>query len=152
RNRGMPLEALRYPITPAGLHYLLTHFDIAEIDPASWRLVVEGKVAKRLALSLEELQQMTHTTMPVTMECAGHGRAFVVRRPIGQPWTHDAVSTAQWTGVRVADVLHRADIAGNAVDVVFHGADFGIDRGVEDGYSRSLRVERALSGDPLLAW
>jgi hypothetical protein len=30
RNRGMPLEALRYPITPTGLHYLLIHYDIPE--------------------------------------------------------------------------------------------------------------------------
>jgi hypothetical protein len=28
RNRGMPLEGLRYPITPVGMHYLLVHFDI----------------------------------------------------------------------------------------------------------------------------
>ena len=28
RNRGVPLEALRYEVTPGGLHYLLTHFDV----------------------------------------------------------------------------------------------------------------------------
>lgn len=28
RNHGLPLEALRYDVTPAGLHYLLIHYDI----------------------------------------------------------------------------------------------------------------------------
>ncbi len=40
----MPLEALHYPITPVGLHYLLTHFDIPRIDPAEWRLTIGGHV------------------------------------------------------------------------------------------------------------
>ena len=38
RNHGMPLEALRYPVTPVGLHYLLIHYDIPAVDPAAWRL------------------------------------------------------------------------------------------------------------------
>ena len=35
RNHGMPLEALRYPVTPLGLHYLLIHYDIPAVD-AGW--------------------------------------------------------------------------------------------------------------------
>ena len=42
RNRGMPLEALQYPITPTGLHYLLIHFDIPVADADNWKLDVEG--------------------------------------------------------------------------------------------------------------
>ena len=42
RNHGMPLEALRYDVTPAGLHYLLVHYDIPFVDPATWRLAVTG--------------------------------------------------------------------------------------------------------------
>jgi hypothetical protein len=38
RNRGMPLEALRYDLTPMGLHYLLAHWDIPALDPDAWRL------------------------------------------------------------------------------------------------------------------
>ena len=44
RNHGMPLEALRWDVTPIGLHYLLTHYDIPDVDPASWRLEVGGLV------------------------------------------------------------------------------------------------------------
>ena len=33
RNHGLPLEALRYPITPPGLHYTLIHYDVPAVDP-----------------------------------------------------------------------------------------------------------------------
>ena len=44
RNSGMPLEALDWPITPLGLHYLLIHYDIPRVDPASWSLRIGGRV------------------------------------------------------------------------------------------------------------
>ena len=47
RNPGMQLEGLRYPITPVGMHYLLIHFDIPHIDPASYALPVTGRSATR---------------------------------------------------------------------------------------------------------
>jgi sulfane dehydrogenase subunit SoxC len=56
RNHGMPLEALRYPVTPVGLHYLLIHYDIPAVDAAGWRLVVDGSVRRTLTLTLEDLQ------------------------------------------------------------------------------------------------
>jgi DMSO/TMAO reductase YedYZ molybdopterin-dependent catalytic subunit len=56
RNHGMPLEALRWDITPIGLHYLLTHYDIPDVDVASWRLEVGGLVERPLSLSLAELR------------------------------------------------------------------------------------------------
>ena len=32
RNHGMHLEGLRYDVTPAGMHYLLIHFDVPDAD------------------------------------------------------------------------------------------------------------------------
>ena len=75
RNSGMPLEALRYDLTPAGLHYLLIHFDIPAVDAFAWRLRVGGLVSRELALGLKELQGMRSRTVRVTLECAGNGRA-----------------------------------------------------------------------------
>jgi hypothetical protein len=46
RNKGMPLEALHYDVTPVGLHYLLVHFDIPALDPLGWRLNVGGNVRR----------------------------------------------------------------------------------------------------------
>ena len=49
RNHGMPLEALRYDLTPAGLHYLLVHYDIPAVDPATWALRIDGAVVDAAA-------------------------------------------------------------------------------------------------------
>ncbi len=55
RNHGMPLEALRYDVTPVGLHYLLVHFDVPPV-PDDWRLEVGGLVERPLSLSLDDLR------------------------------------------------------------------------------------------------
>src|SRR5437016_7744487 len=73
RNHGMPLEALRYPVTPVGLHYLLIHYDVPDVDADSWRLAVRGE--RELSLSLAELRERPQAEQTVTMECAGNGRA-----------------------------------------------------------------------------
>src|SRR5689334_24688059 len=73
RNKGMPLEALRYPITPTGMHYLLVHYDIPEVNVQDWRLKIGGLVAKPLTLSLGEIKARPSETLAVTMECAGNG-------------------------------------------------------------------------------
>lgn len=65
-------------------------------------------------------------------------------RPLSQPWITGAVGTADWSGVRVRDVLADAGVAEGAVDVVFRGADHGVERGVEQDYERGLPVGKAL--------
>ena len=151
RNRGMPLEALRYDITPSGLHYLFSHFDIGDLDPKTWRLEVGGLVERRLSLGLDDLKRMPQVTVPVTLECAGNGRAFTHPRPIGQPWIREAVSTAHWSGVRLSTVLKEAGVKPQAADVVFWGADHGIERGEEHTFARSLKPSVALREEVLLA-
>ena len=94
RNKGMPLEALRYDVTPTGLHYQLIHFDIPAVDPAGWKLHVGGRVRRELSFSLEDIRARPAVRMPVTMECAGNGRARLSPRPVSQPWLLEAVGTA----------------------------------------------------------
>ena len=43
RNHGMPLEALRFPVTPVGLHYLLIHYDVPVVDAGSGGSTVSGE-------------------------------------------------------------------------------------------------------------
>ncbi|MGZ8800744.1 MAG: molybdopterin-dependent oxidoreductase, partial [Aeromicrobium sp.] len=85
RNRGMPLEALRYDLTPTSLHYLLVHFDIPAIDSATWRLRLGGEVDAPFEIDLDEIRSMPRVSVAVTMECAGNGRARLTPRPISQP-------------------------------------------------------------------
>jgi sulfane dehydrogenase subunit SoxC len=152
RNRGMPLEGMRYDITPTGMHYLLIHWDIPEVDPSSWRLSVGGAVSQPLTLSLEDLRARPAVTMPVTLECAGNGRARFSPRPEGQPWLHEAIGTAEWTGTPLRGLLDEASVGRDAVDVVFTGADVGIQGDVRQEYQRSLSVDDATRDEVLLAY
>jgi DMSO/TMAO reductase YedYZ molybdopterin-dependent catalytic subunit len=152
RNAGMPLEALRWDITPPGLHYLLIHYDIPAVDPQRWRLEIGGRVGRRLVLSLAELQQRERVAVPTTMECAGNGRARMEPRPVSQPWLSEAVGTAVWTGTPLAGLLREAEIDEGAVDVVFTGLDRGVEGGVPQAYERSLPLGEALGADAVLAW
>jgi DMSO/TMAO reductase YedYZ molybdopterin-dependent catalytic subunit len=152
RNHGMPLEALRYDITPLGLHYLLIHFDIPEADERAWRLEVGGRVRTPMVLTMEELRRRPAVTIPVTLECAGNGRARMDPRPISQPWLEEAVGTAEWTGTPLRPLLEEAGVDDGAVEVVFGGADRGVQGGLEHDYERSLPLAEALREEVLLVW
>jgi len=152
RNHGIPLEALRHPITPAGLHYLLIHYDIPVVDPVAFRLDVGGAVRAPASLSLDDLRALPAVTMPVTLECAGNGRALMEPRPISQPWLVEAVGTGEWTGARLRDVLGPAGVRDDVVEILFTGLDRGIEGGVEQVYERSLPLAEALGDDALLAY
>ncbi|WP_330178973.1 sulfite oxidase [Nocardia sp. NBC_01503] len=148
RNHGLPLEALRYDVTPPGLHYVLTHYDIPLTDEADWQLVIDGAVRSPLTFGVPELRAFAAETHRVTMECAGNGRARLTPRPISQPWLVEAVGTADWTGVPLRVLLREAGLTPEAVDIVFTGADHGIERGIEQDYQRSLPAALALGDDP----
>jgi len=152
RNSGMPLEALRYDVTPAGLHYLLIHFDIPAADAFSWRLRVDGLVAEPRAFSLADLRRMPASTVRVTMECAGNGRGQTSPRYPSMPWLEEGVSTAEWTGVSLSHLFKDMKLRESAQEIVFHGADRGIDRGIEHTFSRSLVPPEAMRDSVLVAY
>lgn len=152
RNSGMPLEALRHEVTPVGLHYLLIHFDIPAADEESWRLEIAGLVERPLTLSVADLRRMRAKTLRVTIECAGNGRAQMSPRYPSMPWIEEGVSTAEWTGVALADLLSAAVLKPSAKDLVFRGADQGFDRGVQHAFARSLVPAEAMREDVLVAY
>jgi sulfane dehydrogenase subunit SoxC len=150
RNHGMPLEALRYPVTPVGLHYLLIHYDVPDVDPDAWRLTVRGE--RELSLRLADLKERPRVELPVTMECAGNGRAKLDPRPVSQPWLLEAVGTARWAGTPLRPLLEEAGVGEGAVEILFSGLDRGIEGGIDQRYQRSLTVEDAFREEVLLAY
>ena len=152
RNHAMPLEALRWDVTPIGLHYLLTHYDIPDVDPSSWRLEVDGLVERPVSLSLDELRARPATELAVTMECAGNGRVHIEPHVASQPWLLEAVGTARWRGVPVSDLLDDAGLLDDASDALFTGLDRGVEGGEEQSYARSISVEELRQCDALLAY
>jgi sulfane dehydrogenase subunit SoxC len=151
RNPGMPLEALRRPITPVGMHYVLIHFDVPDIDAATYELAVDGRVRTTLDLTLDDLRARSAVSMPVMMECAGTGRARLAPRPVSAPWHDEAIGCAEWTGTPLRGVLEEAGLLDDAVEVLFTAHDRGVDQGVEQDDQRSLPVEEAMGEDVLLA-
>jgi sulfane dehydrogenase subunit SoxC len=152
RNHALPLEALRHPITPVGLHYLLIHFDIPYVDADAWGLQIDGLVARSLTLTLADLKGRPSRTLAVTLECAGNGRALLSPRANSQPWLLEAVGTAEWTGSPLAPILEEAGVSENALEVVFTGLDRGIQGENEHLYERSLPLADALRDEVLLAY
>ena len=141
-------------VMPNARFYVRNHFETPRLDPASWRLEVSGLVDRPLRLSLRDLHNMRSETLVATLECAGNGRSAFDPPAEGEQWQYGAVSTAEWTGVPLAEILDRAGLRPQAREIVFRGADQG-DIGDAAGpvrFERSLPVTDAGQSGPLLAY
>jgi DMSO/TMAO reductase YedYZ molybdopterin-dependent catalytic subunit len=152
RNRGMPLEALRYDITPVGMHYLLIHFDVPLLDADTWRLNIGGAVRKPFEMTLSDVMGMPAQTLAVTMECAGNGRARLTPRPLSNPWLYEAIGTASWTGTSLWPMLERAGLNDDALEIVFTGADHGFQKDDEHDYQRALTIDEVKRPEVMLVY
>ena len=141
-------------VMPNRRFYVRNHFQVPKLEPTSWRLNVGGLVDRPLSLSLRDLLKMPSHTQFVTLECAGNGRSFLSPRVNGEQWNLGAVSTAEWTGVPLAEVLHKSGVTAGARQVVFRGADSGkLDPNSKPiRFGRSLSVDDAYRCDGLLAY
>ena len=145
RNCGVLLEALRYDLTPAGLHYLLNHFDVPYVAGGRHgRSRSPGGSRGRRAFRSMKSRRSRREPLPVTLECAGNGRGAMSPRYPSMPWISEAVGTAEWTGTPLRHVLDRVGVGEDAVEIAFIGADRGFDRGIEHAFGRSLKRELAL--------
>jgi DMSO/TMAO reductase YedYZ molybdopterin-dependent catalytic subunit len=139
---------------PNARFYIRNHFQIPNLDSATWRLEISGLVERPLSLSLAQLRALPSQSAVVTLECAGNGRAGFEPRVPGEQWDVGAVSTAEWTGVSLAEVLERAGVQHGARDVVFRGADSG-EVEARDGpvhFERSLSIDELSASGALLAY
>jgi DMSO/TMAO reductase YedYZ molybdopterin-dependent catalytic subunit len=152
RNHGMPLEGLRYDTTPVGMHYLVIHFDIPPADERTWTVQVDGLVDRPLSLSMDDLRARPAVTRAVTMECAGNGRAHLSPRAASQPWLWEAIGNAEWTGTPLRPILEEAGVRPEAVELVFTGADHGIQGDVEQDYQWSFSLDDVTRDEVLLAY
>lgn len=153
RCHGMHLEALSYPITPLGMHFLLMHFDIPRLDHLDpYRVTLGGRVRTPLTLTLDELKAGPVVRQPSILECAGNGRAFLHPRPIYVPWFHEAIGNYEYTGTPLRPLLERAGLLDDALEVVFSGWDEGVDLGTRHPFERSMPVAEALRDGVILAW
>lgn len=121
----------RPPITPqtnqldatSGMHMTGT---VQQLDLATYRLKVSGKVDHPLSLTLDELRCLPKVTASPVLAC---GDIF-----------KDVVS---WSGVPIQEVLKLAGVQAGAKTIILSGAD---------GYTASLALEDALKPQNYLAY
>jgi len=141
-------------VMPNARFYVRNHFQIPAIDAETFCLTVGGLVERPLSLSVRDLFNMPSRTHVVTLECAGNGRTRFSPPTPGEKWEFGAVSTAEWTGVPLTELLDRAGVRTEAKEVLFRGADLGMveDRVDPIRFERSLAIDHARDGDVLLAY
>lgn len=153
-NGGPPLDALiAAPVTPNDLFFVRSHAPSPTIDPASYRLTVQGLVRRPLTLTLAGLRdRFPARRVEATLQCAGNRRQELL--PYGEIpgellWGEEAISTATWEGVSLQAVLEAAGLDAGAAHVEF----IGLDRieGKAEGFGGSIPLEKAMSGEVLLA-
>ena len=127
-------------VMPNAHFYVRDHFEIPALSPTAWRLRVGGLVQRPLSLDLRDLYNMRSQALVATLECAGNGRSLLNPQVEGEPWALGAVSTAEWTGVPLMEVLDRAGLKASAEEVLFRGPDGG----TVDGQTEPIRFERSL--------
>lgn len=141
-------------VMPNARFYMRNNFRIPNLDAAAFRLSIGGLVERSQRFTIRDLQNMRSKTQVVTLECAGNGRALFDRPAEGEQWGLGAVSTAEWTGVPLVEILDRAGVRQDAKDVLFRGADGGAVEGRSESmrFERSLGIDDARDSDVLLAY
>jgi sulfite oxidase len=144
------------PLTATDAFYVRAHGPLPEIDPAEWRLRVDGLVERDLELSLTTLREaFVERGEIATLQCAGNRRAglLAVRDIPGEaPWGPGATGTATWSGVALADVLALAGPLPEAAHVGFVGADLCPDAKPGERFGGSIPLDKACRPEVLLAW
>ena len=153
-NLETPLDLLRPAHTPNDAFFVRYHLaQIPDVDPRVWRLKVGGvSAAKEMTLSLEELKKrFEQVTLAAVNQCSGNRRGMFTPRVPGVQWGYGAMGNAQWTGVRLRDVLTAAGVKADALEVVCDGADSGVLPSTPD-FIKSIPIERALDENTLIAF
>lgn len=149
-----PVREFTSFLTPNHRFFVRSHFGTPPpeaVSEANWKLRVGGLVEGSHEFTLTDLRQMEVVTITAVVQCSGNGRAFHRPKVPGVQWERGAVGNAQWTGVRLRDVLGKARVQAGARHVQFQGADRPVVASVPL-FTRSIPLEKALHPDTILAY
>jgi len=119
-------------VTPTYLFYRIDINPIVPVvDATSWTLTVKGLVNNPLTITYEEIKSMPSVKEYATLQC--------VSNKIGG----DLTSTALWKGVRLKDVLQKAQVKPGAKYIAVR---------CYDGYDVGIPLERGLLDGSILAY
>ena len=136
--------------TPNERFFIRSHFGEPDLGEGH-RITIGGAVERPCSISISELEAMAKVEQTVTLECAGNSRSYLNPPGIGLQFRHGAVGNAVWEGVPLSRLLEPAGVDSNAVEVLFRGADSGIEAGEHMHFERSLPLAQALHQDTIIA-
>lgn len=149
-----PPELISY-ITPNQTFYVRNHLWVPDLGKGDeHRLTIELMDGEEVEYSVADLRKkFKEHTITATLQCSGNRRKHMTegsRQTNGLQWDVGAISTAEWTGVRLRDVLADAGLAVNDLpDDVKHAQFLGA-----EAYGASIPIEKAIDkrGDVLIAY
>lgn len=155
-NVESPLSLLDDRVTPVDKMFIRNNGLIPEtIDVKKWTLVIDGESVKAVkTYTLDELKKkFKHYTYQLTLECGGNGRSGYYPATSGNQWGQGAIHCAEWTGVRLKDILNDAGIKNDAVYIGYHSADIHLSRDPKkEAISRGVPIKKAMEDETLVAW
>ena len=155
-NVETPAHLLDDAITPADKLFIRNNGLMPAAVPAdTWTLTINGEsVRKPSTYTLADLRKKFKSyTYQLTLECAGNGRANYLPKTPGNQWTTGGVGCAEWTGIRLKDVLHDAGLTNDAVYIGYYGRDVSLNQdSTAPAISRGIPIRKALEDETLLAW
>jgi len=157
-NAETPPHLLDDDITPANRFFIRNNGippAFEDINPDTWTLEIAGESCENpLTFTLPELKQkFENVTLQLHLECGGNGRSEYNPPAKGNQWSVGAVGCAQWTGVRLKDVLEFCGIKTDAVYIGYYGADTHLSGDpTKIPISRGVPMSKALEDETLIAW
>ena len=155
-NVETPAHLLDDAITPADKLYIRNNGLMPEtVDPATWTLTINGEsVRAPKTYKLSDLKTKFRTcTYQLVLECAGNGRSGYFPKTAGNQWTEGGVGCAEWTGVRLKDILADVGVKDDAVYIGYYGKDLHLSGDPKlSPISRGVPMQKALEDETLIAW
>ncbi|NNE27647.1 MAG: sulfite oxidase [Saprospiraceae bacterium] len=155
-NAETPAHLLKDLVTPADLFFVRNNGLVpTNINADTWKLTIDGEAVSRTkTYALQELKtRFENVRYQITLECGGNGRQEFNPPAKGNQWTVGAVGCAEWTGVRLRDVLEDVGIKNNAVYIGYHGADLHLSGDPnKEVISRGVPIEKAMEPETIIAW
>jgi DMSO/TMAO reductase YedYZ molybdopterin-dependent catalytic subunit len=154
-NAETPAHLLDDDVTPTSRHFIRNNgIPPEDVNPDTWSLTIDGLVDNPLKLSIADLKDKFEVvSRNICIECGGNGRAYFDPKAKGNQWSLGAVACAQWTGVRLVDVLKAAGVKNQASYTAHYGSDTHLSgKPGKLPISRGVPIEKAMDSNNLITF
>ncbi len=153
-NYETPLSYLDTAITPNDAFFVRYHLaDIPQVNAADWKLTIDGSAAANpVSFSLDDLRKnFDFVEITAVCQCSGNRRGLFEPHVPGVQWGPGAMGCAKWGGVRLKDVLAKAGVNKEAVELFLYGADGPVAPDTP-AFVKSLPIGKAMDENILIAF